>query len=246
MNEKTVLELRGVSKSYPLGHLKVGALNNVNLRVRRGEFTALVGPSGSGKTTLLNLVGCLDLPDEGTIHFAGQEIQNASKRQRALIRGQHIGFIFQTFNLIPVLTARENVEYPLILGGHYHRAKGNELKELRERPAKLLTELGLEEYINRKPDDMSGGQRQRVAIARSLVSKPDIVLADEPTANLDTKTSTEIMNLLRKFNREHGSTFLLATHDPLVIGFASRVITLVDGSVAKDEVTAETEVANVN
>jgi len=246
MNEKTVLELRGVSKSYPLGRLRVGALSDVNLSVQRGEFAALVGPSGSGKTTLLNLIGCLDLPDEGTIYLAGEEMQDASKRQRALIRGRHIGFIFQTFNLIPVLTAKENVEYPLILGGHYHRAKGSELKELRERPAKLLTELGLEEYINRKPDDMSGGQRQRVAIARSLVSKPDIVLADEPTANLDTKTSTEIMNLLLEFNRKHDSTFLLATHDPLVLDFARRVVTLVDGSVAKDEVTAETEVANVN
>jgi putative ABC transport system ATP-binding protein len=234
----TVLEIRGLKKSYELGHLRTPALRGVDLTIERGEFTALVGPSGSGKTTLLNIAGCLDVPDEGRVILAGEEVQNLKSGRRAEIRGRSIGFVFQTFNLIPVLTARENAEYPLILGGHYRRADAVEKQRLKKRPAELLTELGLEEYIDRRPDDMSGGQRQRVAIARSLVTEPAVVLADEPTANLDRDTGTEIMALLYEMNERHGATFLFATHDPLVMSFCRRIVTLTDGLVSDDRTQA--------
>jgi len=233
-----VLEIRGLTKSYELGHLRAPALRGVDLFLARGEFTALVGPSGSGKTTLLNIAGCLDVPDEGRVILAGEEVQGLKSGRRAEIRGRSIGFVFQTFNLIPVLTARENAEYPLILGGHYKRADAAEKARLKKRPAELLTELGLEEYLNRRPNDMSGGQRQRVAIARALVTEPAVVLADEPTANLDSSTGTEIMRLLKEMNERHGATFLFATHDPLVMSFCRRVVTLTDGRISDDRTQA--------
>ncbi|MCK4595036.1 ABC transporter ATP-binding protein [bacterium] len=231
----TVLQIRGLKKSYELGHLRTPALRGVDLTIERGEFTALVGPSGSGKTTLLNIAGCLDVPDEGRVLLAGEEVQNLKSGRRAEIRGRNIGFVFQTFNLIPVLTARENVEYPLILGGHYKRADSGERRRLKKRSVELLKELGLEEYINRRPEDMSAGQRQRVAIARSLVTEPAIILADEPTANVDNKTGAEIMNLLTAMNERHGATFLFATHDPLVMAFCRRIVTLTDGRISDDK-----------
>ncbi len=233
-----VLEIRGLKKSYELGHLRTPALRGVDLTIERGEFTALVGPSGSGKTTLLNIAGCLDVPDEGQVLLAGEEVQNLKSGRRAKIRGRSIGFVFQTFNLIPVLTACENVEYPLILGGHYKRADAVKKQQLKKRPAELLTELGLEEYIDRRPEDMSAGQRQRVAIARALVAEPAIVLADEPTANVDNDTGTEIMELLYEMNQRHGATFLFATHDPLVMAFCRRIVTLTDGLVSDDRTQA--------
>ena len=232
---EAVLEIRGLKKSYELGHLRAPALRGVDLVIERGEFTALVGPSGSGKTTLLNIAGCLDLPDEGTVLLAGEEVQGLGAGRRAEIRGRSIGFVFQSFNLIPVLTARENAEYPLILGGHYKRADAAERARLKKRPAKLLGELGLEEYIERRPDDMSGGQRQRVAIARALVTRPQIVLADEPTANLDSKTGTSIIELMKKINAELSTTFIFSTHDPSIVEIADHVIRLHDGEVV-DEV----------
>jgi putative ABC transport system ATP-binding protein len=233
-----VLEIRGLTKSYELGHLRAPALRGVDLTVQKGEFTALVGPSGSGKTTLLNIAGCLDVPDEGRVILAGEEVQSLGSVRRAEIRGRLIGFVFQTFNLIPVLTARENAEYPLILGGHYKRADAAEKARLKKRPAELLVELGLGEYLDRRPDDMSGGQRQRVAIARALVTEPAVVLADEPTANLDSATGAEIMKLLGEMNQRHGATFLFATHDPLVMRFCTRIVTLTDGRISDDRTQA--------
>lgn len=221
-----ILKLEGIEKSYALGKSVVRALRGVDLSVEKGEFTALMGPSGSGKTTLLNLIGCLDRADAGHFTFDGQVLDGRDFDDLAEIRARRIGFIFQAFHLLPVLDVLENIEFPL-------RMQGEAEGPLRERARKLAVEVGLGEVLHHKPDELSGGQRQRVAIARALVAEPTLILADEPTANLDRQTSEQILDLLERLNREHGVTFLFSTHDPKVVTRARRVVHLADGKVVE-------------
>jgi len=222
------IQLEHVTKRYRVGAVETRALDDVSLGIAEGEFTALVGPSGSGKTTLLQLIGCLDKPDQGRVLFKGQEITRFSAGQRADLRRSSIGFVFQFFALVPVLTAYENVELPLLLGGVRPA-------ERRSRVRELLRAVGLEDRANHRPDQLSGGQQQRVAIARALATRPVLVLADEPTANLDTANGQQAMEIMARLNRETGTAFVYATHDPRVIAFARRVVTLVDGRIVTNE-----------
>jgi putative ABC transport system ATP-binding protein len=217
----------GVVKEYRTGKVIAPALRGIDLTVGEGEFTAVVGPSGSGKTTLLNLAGALDAPTGGRITVLGQDLAKLTRRQRADLRLHKLGFVFQAYNLVPVLTARENVEFVLELQGV---GSGR-----RERAAEVLERLGLTEYANRKPSEMSGGQQQRVAVARAIASRPRLVLADEPTANLDGDNTAVLLDMMRELNERDGITFLLSTHDPRVVARARRVVTLVDGRVDRDE-----------
>ncbi|MBN2646007.1 MAG: ABC transporter ATP-binding protein [Desulfuromonadaceae bacterium] len=221
------IELQQVSKIYPSGHQQVQALVDLTLSIDDGEFCVLAGPSGSGKTTLLNLIGCLDRATSGTIRLFGQDVATCSARQLADFRLQRIGFVFQSYNLIPVLSAEENVAFPLML-----RGVGRD--ERRRRALELLTVLGLVGLEHRRPADLSGGQQQRVAVARALVGEPSVVLADEPTANLDTGNSVELLEMMHRLNRERGTTFIFSSHDPLVIKQAERVIELQDGRLKAD------------
>ena len=216
-----------VSRSYRVGPTAVRAVRDVSLDVRPGEFAAIQGPSGSGKTTLLNLLGLLDSPDSGSISVDGQDVGSWSENARSDLRRDRFGFIFQTFNLIPVLSAEENVAYPRILAG---ASSG----EARQRARELLATVGLEEKIAVRPDLLSGGQRQRVAIARALANRPAVIFADEPTANLDSATAEEILDLMRSVCDASGVAFLFATHDPRVVARACRVIALHDGRVEAD------------
>ncbi|MGH9443198.1 MAG: ABC transporter ATP-binding protein [Thermoanaerobaculia bacterium] len=228
MTQQTaVLAGTGLSKSYRLGRQLVPALRGLDVHVASGEFAAIEGPSGSGKTTLLNVLGLLDSPDSGTYRIDGEDTAPLSEPQRAAIRLGRFGFVFQTFNLIPVLSARENVEYPMALSG---------VPRARRRAAArdLLRDVGIEEKENVRPDLLSGGQRQRVAIARALANSPEIVFADEPTANLDSRTATEILDLMGRLNEEHGVAFLFATHDPRVVERARRILVLRDGEIVED------------
>jgi len=227
MKEK-LIEIKNVTKIYELGKTKVVALNGINLEVQCGEIISICGPSGSGKTTLLNLIGCLDKPTDGEIKILGTDVLSLSDNKLSEIRGRHIGFIFQTFNLIPVLTAYENVEYPLFL-------QNVPVRERKKRVLIILEEVGLTEFIHHKPDELSGGQRQRVAIARALVTKPEIVLADEPTANLDTKTGESILELMQRMNKEYGTTFIFSTHDHKVLKYANKIYYLRDGKISLTE-----------
>ncbi|HEY2934349.1 MAG TPA: ABC transporter ATP-binding protein [Acidobacteriota bacterium] len=229
---ETVVRLENIDKSYRLGKIDVPALKNVDLELKSGDFAALAGPSGSGKTTLLNLIGCIDKPTRGRIHLGDKDVTGMPLHRLAAVRRQRIGFIFQTFNLIPVLTAFENVEYPLLLSGMPK-------KERFERVDSLLERIGLAGQRKQKPDQLSGGQRQRVAIARALVTEPAVILADEPTANLDSETAVEILDLLWGINRETGTTLLFSTHDPRIIERARRRIRLRDGQILSDEYSVE-------
>lgn len=222
----SICELKDVSKTYGTGETAVHALRGVSLSIEAGEFTAFVGPSGSGKTTLLNQVGCLDKPSGGTVALDGTDIGALGERQLAALRASKIGFIFQSFNLIPVLTAAENVEIALQLAGESGGSG---------RARELLGQVGLAGMEDRRPNQLSGGQQQRVAIARALVKKPTLVIADEPTANLDSKTGEQVLQLMRDLNRDLGVTFLFSTHDPKVMDHARRIVRLVDGEVASDE-----------
>jgi putative ABC transport system ATP-binding protein len=213
--------VREVTKTYRLGKLTVTALAGVSLTVEPGEFLAVAGPSGSGKTTLLNLIGCLDTPTSGEIAIDGELVSALPSGRRADLRARKLGFVFQTFNLIPVLTAWENVEYPLLL----HR-RGDDVAA---RVQAALEQVGLGDRARHRPPELSGGQQQRVAIARALVSRPALVLADEPTANLDSRTGHEIIELMRRLNREHGTTFVFSTHDPRIMQAAERVLEISDG-----------------
>jgi putative ABC transport system ATP-binding protein len=213
--------VKDVSKTYRLGKLTVTALAGVSLTVEAGEFLAVAGPSGSGKTTLLNLIGCLDTPTAGEIAIDGERVGALSEGQRADLRARKLGFIFQTFNLIPVLTAYENIEYPLLI----HRRGGDVASRVRA----ALEQVGLGDRTGHRPSELSGGQQQRVAIARALVGEPALVLADEPTANLDSRTGHEIIELMRRLNREHGTTFIFSTHDPRIMTAADRVLEISDG-----------------
>jgi putative ABC transport system ATP-binding protein len=223
-----LVEAAGVSRSYALGAARVAALRDVSLAIRPGEFVSLQGPSGSGKTTLLNLLGLLDHPDDGEVRVDGREGESLTENERSDLRRDRFGFIFQTFNLVPVLTAEENVAYPLVLAGADAAAR-------RERAKELLDAVGLAGKEGVRPDLLSGGERQRVAIARALANRPAVVFADEPTANLDSHTAEEILNLMRRFNETYGVAFLFATHDPRVVERARRIVTLRDGAIVSDE-----------
>ncbi len=224
-----LIRASGLSRTYRLGAAAVPAVQDVTLSVGNGEFVALQGPSGSGKTTLLNLFGLLDRPDAGTVAIQGEDGESLSENAKSDLRRDRFGFVFQTFNLIPVLSAEENVAYPMVIAGVPDR-------ERRERARELLLSVGLGDKLGVRPDLLSGGQRQRVAIARALANRPAIVFADEPTANLDSRTAEEILDLMRKINESSGVAFLFATHDPRVVARARRVILLRDGRVEKDSV----------
>ncbi len=219
-----LIKTKDLSKVYISGETETKALRGVSLVIENGEFSAITGPSGSGKTTLFNLIGALDSPTSGTIFFDGKDLSNLNKRERTLFRREKIGFVFQTFNLIPVLTAFENVAFPLNLLGISE-------KEIKKKVYNLLEKVGLKGMEERKPAALSGGQQQRVAVARALIKDPVLVLADEPTANLDSGTGGEIMKLMRKLNKEEEITFLFATHDPMVMEYSRRRIKLRDGKI---------------
>jgi putative ABC transport system ATP-binding protein len=223
----SVIELQDVTRVYKIGEVETPALRGVNLTISQGEFSAIVGPSGSGKTTMLQLMGCLDRPSSGSVHIDGQDVTQLKPNQRADLRKGTIGFIFQFFALIPGLTAYENVELPLLL-------TGEKARERRERVNELLDAVGLSDRARHRPDQMSGGEQQRVAIARALATRPVLILADEPTANLDTDNGNQVMEIMQRLNAETGTTFVFATHDPRVIPFARRVITLRDGLVSEN------------
>jgi putative ABC transport system ATP-binding protein len=230
-----ICSLRGVCKDYGSGVGAVRALSDATLDIDSGEFTVFSGPSGSGKTTLLNLVGCLDQPTAGQVVIDGQDTGKLGAAALSALRARRIGFIFQSFNLIPVLTATENVELALQLAG--------DTKDRRARAQRVLEEVGLGGMLDRRPTQLSGGQQQRVAIARALVKQPSIVIADEPTANLDSNTGHQVLELMQQMNAKHGVTFLFSTHDPRVMACARRVVTLRDGKMEKDEAHVPVSVA---
>jgi putative ABC transport system ATP-binding protein len=224
-----ILDFKDVTRVYRQGNLEVAALRGLNLTIRKGEFAALVGPSGSGKSTALNLAGALDVPTTGTVALEGKDLSSMSKQQLSHLRRDRIGFVFQAYNLIPVLTAYENAEAVLDL-------QGVPVSERRDRVMALLNEMGLEGMEHRRPDELSGGQQQRVAIARAIAANPAIVLADEPTANVDSETAELLLGIMERLNKERGVTFLFSTHDPRVMAHARRIIRLVDGRVDTDEI----------
>lgn len=222
----SIVELRDVHKVYQLGKTDVPAVRGVSLQIDAGDFVSITGPSGSGKSTILNMIGCIDTPTKGEVHIQGQCTSGLKDRQLTTLRHRTLGFIFQSFNLIPVLNVLENIEFPLLLG-----------KPIMDSGAKkewleyLVEAVGLHEHIRHRPSELSGGQRQRVAIARALVTKPHIILADEPTANLDSKTGQSIVELMHKMNEELNTTFIFSTHDPSIVSMAHHVIPLLDGQV---------------
>jgi len=221
-------KLTKVEKTYTVGAIKVPAIRGVSLAIKSGDFLALAGPSGSGKTTLLNLLGVLDTPTAGDIEIGGQSTGGLKPKTLADFRNTHLGFVFQTFNLIPVLTAHENVEFPLHLKGISDNAERSQMVE------EILGDVGLAGLSDRRPNELSGGQQQRVAVARALIKEPTLVLADEPTANLDSVTAEEIMALMKEMNEKKGTTFIFSTHDPLVMKHAVRLVLLRDGRVESD------------
>lgn len=226
---ENVISITDVKKEYTLGKTKVHALNGVNLEVKQKDFMCIIGPSGSGKTTLLNLIGCLDAPTSGEVNLFGKySVSTLNDKQATLLRRDHIGFIFQTFNLIPVLNVYENIEFPLII-------QGVDKAERKKRVMELIADVGLQEFIKHKPDELSGGQRQRIAVARALVTNPNLVLADEPTANLDKENGRIIMEIMKKLNEEHGVTFIFSTHDQRVMEEGRRTVVLSDGVVESDK-----------
>lgn len=223
-----MIDISDVKKTYQLGKTEILALKGVSLKIKKGEMVCIMGPSGSGKSTLMNLAGCLDKPDSGKIEIDGMNVTDLSKNKLADIRANKIGFIFQAFNLIPVINVFENIEFPLLI----KNSKISE-KEKKERIMKIVSEVGLENFIKHKPDELSGGQRQRVAIARALVTDPEIVFADEPTANLDSETGKNILELMKNINKTDKTTFVFATHDPSITRYASSLYTMRDGLLAR-------------
>ena len=219
-----VVRLRGVRKTYRLGAHVIPALQGVDLEVRRGELLALTGPSGSGKSTILNLCGLIDTPDEGDIALSGTPVQGLDEVARTLLRRDALGFVFQSFNLVPVMTVAENVDYPLFLAGV-------PLPERRERVARQLAAVGLQDHARHWPDALSGGQRQRVAIARALIKRPRLVIADEPTASLDSHTADQVLDLMRERGQAEGAAFVIATHDERLTRRCDRVVALLDGRI---------------
>ena len=225
MTVPSIVRIENMDKRYQMGELQVHALKNINLNIEDGVFLAIAGPSGSGKSTLLNMMGCIDTPTTGKIYINGQDITGKTPDELAELRARTIGFVFQTFNLLSVLSAAENVEYPLL------RFKDVSAAERRERVAKYLAIVGLEKYADRRPNQLSGGQRQRVAIARALATHPKIVLADEPTANLDHKTGSGILQLMKESNRFYKTTFIFSTHDRRVMDMADKLVQVEDGEI---------------
>ncbi|HEX5685117.1 MAG TPA: ABC transporter ATP-binding protein [Ideonella sp.] len=225
---RAVVRIEHLSRVYRQDSLAVRALDDIDLEIDEGDFAVLVGPSGSGKTTLLNMIGGLDSPTEGRIWLAGTEIGGMGKGELSALRLRHIGFVFQEFNLIPVLSALENVEFVMLL-------QGVPTADRRDRSLALMKELGLEGLEHRRPAELSGGQQQRVAVARAIAAQPSIVLLDEPTANLDSKAGAALMDLMRRLNQQRGTTFIFSTHDPMVVERARRVIRLRDGRIEADE-----------
>lgn len=223
-----VITTQHLMKVYTDASVSVKAVNDVSIDIKQGEFTAIVGPSGSGKTTLLNIIGGLDRPTSGSVKVGDTELNGMSENELIDFRLYNIGFVFQSYNLIPVLTAKENAEFIMLL-------QKKNIKERNERVMKLLDEVGIKEQANKRPGEMSGGQQQRVAVARALASKPKFVLADEPTANLDSKSTENLLDLMAKLNKEENVTFLFSTHDQRVIDRARRVVTLEDGKIISDE-----------
>lgn len=221
-----LIEAKAVSKNYSMGDVDIPALKSVDFSINEGAFAAFVGPSGSGKSTLLNLIGCLDHPSSGELRVHDTDVSKLSRAESAAFRGEHLGFIFQDFNLVPVLTAYENVEYPLLM------VQGWPAEKRRERVTAMLEAVGMKEQMHKRPDQMSGGQKQRVAVARALVGSPKLVLADEPTANLDHDTAYLILNLMKKMRDELGTTFVFSTHDPKIMQEAEITFTLEDGKLA--------------
>lgn len=223
-----MIQVQNVIRNYKAGETVVKALKGVSLDIGDGEFLSIAGPSGSGKTTLLNLIGCIDALDGGEITIEGQPVSGMDKKAKTEFRRNNLGFIFQTYNLIPVLSAYENVSFVLSILNIPE-------KEIEERTMRILKEVGLEGMENRRPDRLSGGQQQRIAIARALVKNPKIVLADEPTANLDSKTGEEILKLMKEMNRKYHTTFIFSTHDSMVMDYAKRLVLLHDGQIVSDE-----------
>ncbi len=223
-----MIKIDNVIKNYRNGETEVKALRGVSLEIDKGEFTSIAGPSGSGKTTLLNLIGCIDVLDRGEITIKNEPVSSMNKKEKTNFRRLNLGFVFQTYNLIPVLSAYENVSFVLSLLDISEN-------EVQERTMNILKEVGLEGMENRKPAKLSGGQQQRVAIARALIKNPEIVLADEPTANLDSGTGEEILKLMKEMNEKHGTTFIFSTHDPMVMDYARRVVMLHDGQIHSDK-----------
>ena len=232
MQNSVLIQTRELIKDYPVGNGFFRALNNINLTFQSGEFTGLVGPSGSGKTTLLNIIGALDVPTSGSAVVMNHQVETLSHKQAAKLRNQYLGFIFQTYNLLPVYTVYENVEFPLLLLKMDGKARHTAVQQ-------ALEWVGLTDKANSRPSQLSGGESQRVAIARAMVKKPKIVIADEPTANLDAANSHHILRTMERLNRELGTTFLFATHDEKVIQYLRRKITLNDGKVVKNEIISD-------
>jgi putative ABC transport system ATP-binding protein len=226
MTGPAIIRAENVKKLYRTGHEEVWALKGISLEIRRGEFVSLMGPSGSGKSTLFNQLGALDRPTEGKVFFDEQSVFDLSEPQQAWFRCHKIGYVFQTFNLIPVMSALQNVALPSVLGG-VSQAEANQTA------ARILTRVGLGHRLDHKPFELSGGQQQRVAIARALTNKPEVILADEPTGNLDTKTGTEIVSLLRELNQQEGVTVICSTHDPKMLESSERICWIEDGSLVK-------------
>jgi len=222
-----VTKVTNATRIFKIGEVETKALRGVNLSIENGEFTALVGPSGSGKTTLLQLIGLLDKPTTGSVTINGQDATNLNRNQRADLRKNSIGFVFQFFALIPTLTAYENVEMPLLLNG-------TKASDRKKRVNEMLEAVGLTDRAHHRPDQLSGGQQQRVAVARALSTNPKLILADEPTANLDTENGRQVMDIMQRLNKETGVTFVFATHDPRVIKYANRVVTLRDGLIVEN------------
>jgi len=228
-----MIEVKNIKKVYKVGELDLTVIPDFTLKIGKGEFISLIGPSGSGKSTVLNILGCLDTPTSGILKINNQDISSLNNTKRANFRGEHIGFIFQSFNLIPVLTVYENIEYPLIMIQNLPQ------QEREKRVLNLLKEVGMLEQKDKTPDKISGGQMQRVAIARALVTNPKIVFADEPTANLDSKTAHKIIDLMKRIQKEHNTTFVFATHDEKIVTNVDRLITLEDGRIINDQLVKD-------
>jgi len=229
----SLIKMEGVTKIFHVGEVSVTALKNINLEIDRGSFVSFIGPSGSGKTTLLNLIGCLDKPTDGNVFVNGIRINQLDRKKGARFRGDTLGFVFQNFNLIPVLTVYENVEYPLLM------VKNTPAKERRSRVLNLLDKVNMLDQKDKYPRQISGGQKQRVAIARALVTAPSVVLADEPTANLDHKTAFQVIEIMRQMKTDLGTTFIFSTHDPKIVGSAEKIYTLEDGEIVNKKIEAE-------
>ncbi|TVQ24134.1 MAG: ABC transporter ATP-binding protein [Spirochaetaceae bacterium] len=230
----SIVALESVHKVYPLGRTEVKAVNGVTFSIERGDFISIAGPSGSGKSTILNLIGCIDTPTSGRVLIDGNETGGLTDREITALRHRFIGFIFQSFNLVPVLNVFENIEFPLLLG----KETANR-KDRADYVDFLIEAVGLTQWRDHRPNELSGGQRQRVAIARALVTKPQVVLADEPTANLDSKTGNAIIELMKRINRDLSTTFIFSTHDPSIVDIADHVIRLHDGVITEDRRTRE-------